>query len=254
MRIYLATTTSGLTKEQRKEVIKCCRPLYLLETFCSGEKRCAMVQNDVGTDNFLLDSGAFSYMNGKTITEKQMEEYIEKYICHIKKYNVKYFFEMDVDCIFGLEKVEIWRKKIENQTGIKSIPVWHKSRGIDYFKQMVNEYDYIAIGGFANGDIKKTEYPLINKMVKYANARGTKVHGLGFTQMKHIYDYPFYSVDSSTWCTGVVRGGYLYYFDGKVMKYDIIKNGKKLNLSKMAMRSFSEWVKFQKYLNTRRVV
>ena len=93
-------------------------------------------------------------MNGKSITEKQMEEYIEKYICHIKKYNVKYFFEMDVDCIFGLEKVEIWRKKIENQTGIKSIPVWHKSRGIDYFKRMVDEYDYIAIGGFANGDIK----------------------------------------------------------------------------------------------------
>ena len=161
---------------------------------------------------------------------------------------------MYVDCIFGLEKVEIWRKKIENQTGIKSIPVWHKSRGIDYFKRMVDEYDYIAIGGFANGDIKKTEYPLINKMIKYANVRGTKVHGLGFTRMKYIYDYPFYSVDSSAWCTGAVRGGHLYYFDGKIMKYDIIKNGKKLNLSIMAMRSFSEWVKFQKYLNTRRVV
>ena len=254
MKIYLATSSSGVKKEQRKEMIKCCRPLYLLETFYSGEKCCAMVQNDVGTDNFLLDSGAFSYMNGKSITEKQMEEYTEKYICHIKKYNVKYFFEMDVDCIFGLEKVEIWRKKIENQTGIKSIPVWHKSRGIDYFKRMVDEYDYIAIGGFANGDIKKTEYPLINKMIKYANVRGTKVHGLGFTRMKYIYDYPFYSVDSSAWCTGAVRGGHLYYFDGKIMKYDIIKNGKKLNLSIMAMRSFSEWVKFQKYLNTRRVV
>lgn len=91
MKIYLATSSSGVKKEQRKEMIKCCRPLYLLETFYSGEKCCAMVQNDVGTDNFLLDSGAFSYMNGKSITEKQMEEYIEKYICHIKKYNVKYF-------------------------------------------------------------------------------------------------------------------------------------------------------------------
>ena len=101
MKIYLATSSSGVKKERRKEMIKCCRPLYLLETFYSGEKCCAMVQNDVGTDNFLLDSGAFSYMNGKSITEKQMEEYIEKYICHIKKYNVKYFFEMDVDCIFN---------------------------------------------------------------------------------------------------------------------------------------------------------
>ena len=45
-----------------------------------------------------------------------------------------------------------------------------------------------GIGGFANGDIKKTEYPLINKMIKYANVRGTKVHGLGFTRMKYIYD------------------------------------------------------------------
>lgn len=50
MRIYLATSTSGVKKEQRKEMIKCCRPLYLLETFYSGEKCCAMVQNDVGTD------------------------------------------------------------------------------------------------------------------------------------------------------------------------------------------------------------
>jgi len=72
MKIYLATSSSGVKKEQRKEMIKCCRPLYLLETFYSGEKCCAMVQNDVGTDNFLLDSGAFSYMNGKSITEKQM--------------------------------------------------------------------------------------------------------------------------------------------------------------------------------------
>lgn len=33
MKIYLATSSSGVKKEQRKEMIKCCRPLYLLETF-----------------------------------------------------------------------------------------------------------------------------------------------------------------------------------------------------------------------------
>ena len=38
MKIYLATSSSGVKKEQRKEMIKCCRPLYLLETFYSGEK------------------------------------------------------------------------------------------------------------------------------------------------------------------------------------------------------------------------
>lgn len=42
MKIYLATSSSGVKKEQRKEMIKCCRPLYLLETFYSGEKCCAI--------------------------------------------------------------------------------------------------------------------------------------------------------------------------------------------------------------------
>lgn len=182
MRVYLAATINGgVTKAQRIEMIKKYPPKYLLETFYEGEKDCLEAMQTVGREGFLLDSGAFSYINGKQITKSDMDNYVKKYICFIKKYDVKYFFEMDVDSIFGIEAVEQWRKQIEIQTGKKCIPVWHKQRGVEYWKKMCKEYDYIAIGGLVIG-AKKQEYPYYKKLIEYAAMRGVKVHGLGFTR------------------------------------------------------------------------
>ena len=204
MRIFLASTYGGMTKTKKIEVIKKYTPKYLLESFYNGEKFCCEAINIVGNQNFLLDSGAFSYMNGKHITKRDMDKYVKKYISFINQYDVKYFFEMDVDSIFGLEAVEQWRKQIETQTSKKCIPVWHKQRGVEYWKSMCREYDYIAIGGLVLG-AKKQEYPFYKKLVEYAALRGIKVHGLGFTKTKLLKEYPFYSVDSSTWSIGVVQ-------------------------------------------------
>lgn len=114
MRVYLAATDGGMTKAQKEEVIKKYPPKYLLETFYKGEKTCCVAMNIVGNENFLLDSGAFSYMNGKHTTKKDMDKYVKKYIYFINQYDVKHFFEMDVDSIFGLETVEQWRKQYRN--------------------------------------------------------------------------------------------------------------------------------------------
>lgn len=57
-----------------------------------GENVCYETVNIVGNQNFLLDSGAFSYMNGKHITKSNMDKYVKKYISFINQYDVKYFF------------------------------------------------------------------------------------------------------------------------------------------------------------------
>ena len=201
MRVFLACTNSVDEKVRRKSK-------YNLESFFGGEKVCLNVLNNCGRDNFLLDSGAFSYMNGQKCTKEILLEYLDRYINFINKYNIKYFFELDVDTIFGIEFVEEMRRKLERETGKKCIPVWHKSRGIDYFKKMVDKYDYIAIGGLAIKHIKQKEYPLIKKMVDYAYERGVKVHGLGFTKTKILEKekWKFYSVDSSSWLSSASRG------------------------------------------------
>lgn len=249
MRIFLAGMSGGMTKEQKAEVISKYPPKYILETFYKGERACLEEIKIVGNENFLLDSGAFSYMNGKQISKNDMDIYVKQYIHFINQYEIKYFFEIDVDTIFGLETVESWRKQIETQTGKKCIPVWHKQRGVDYWKQMCRDYDYIAIGGLVLG-AKKQEYPSYKKLVEYAAIRGIKVHGLGFTKTKILKEYPFYSVDSSTWVAGAVMGKQKHLFqNGIITVHRIDTKGKRLNTNKLCAHNLTQWVLYQKYMD-----
>lgn len=249
MKIFLAATNGGMTRAQRAEVFAKYPPKYILETFYEGEKACRFALHTVGNKNFLLDSGAFSYLNGKQITKNDMDMYVKRYIRFINQYEIKYFFEMDVDSIFGLETVKYWRKQIETQTGKKCIPVWHKQRGVDYWKQMCRDYDYIAIGGLVLS-ARKQEYPSYQKLVEYAAIRGIKVHGLGFTKTKILKEYPFYSVDSSSWMTGAVMGKQKHSFkNGIVVMPRIDTKGKRLNTNKLCAHNLAQWVLYQKYMD-----
>ena len=49
---------------------------------------------------FLLDSGAFTFMNSQK-GKIDFDEYLTRYINFINKYDIKYFFELDVDSIVG---------------------------------------------------------------------------------------------------------------------------------------------------------
>lgn len=254
MRVFLASTTSGMTKEDRTKAFEIGKPLYCLETFFNGENICKKVLNDVGTENFLLDSGAFSYMSGAKCTKEDLIEYMNRYIKFINENHIKYFFELDVDTIFGIKFVEELRKKLERETGKKCIPVWHKGRGIEYWKKMCNEYKYIAVGGLVF-HVKKKEYELIRKMVDYAYKKGVKVHGLGFTKTKELKDYKFYSVDSASFTKAGALGQQLHKFDvggGYILSKKINGNNKKIKLSKLVSHNFIEWCKFQRYMNNRR--
>lgn len=252
MRIYFATSTSGITPELRKKMIAEGKPLYMLETFFNGEKVCKMVLDDVGTDNFLLDSGAFSFMSGAECTKEMLLEYLDRYIAFIKENNVKYFFELDVDTIFGIEFVEMMRRKLENETQRPCIPVWHKGRGVEYWKWMCDNYKYVAIGGLVF-HVKRQEYDSIKKMVDYAYRRGVKVHGLGFTKTKELEDWKFWSVDSASWKKAACLGRQAHFFNGKSIDQRMIDNGnKKVKLYELVAHNFVEWCKYQRYMDSKR--
>ena len=197
--------------------------------------------------NFLLDSGAFTFMSNAKKGNIDWKKYIDGYVDFINRNKVKHFFELDIDCIVGYENVLKIRKYIEEKTGRKCIPVWHKSRGKDEFLKMCEEYDYVAIGGIVSKEITQNEYPYFTWFINEAHKRGAKIHGLGFTNLKGLEKYKFDSVDSTSWTTGN-RFGSVYFFNGKtVVKYDK-KQGQRLADSKaVAVHNFNEWVKFQKY-------
>lgn len=241
-----------MDKKTREEAFQKGKPTYLLETFFSREKTCQKVLNDTTTENFLLDSGAFSYMSGAECTKEQLVQYMDRYIAFINENDVKYFFELDVDTIFGIEFVEYLRKRLEQKTQKKCIPVWHKGRGIEYWKWMCDNYDYVAIGGLVF-HVKKQEYESIRKMVEYARKKNVKVHGLGFTKTQELDRYPFFSVDSASWTKAAALGQRVYFFNGQHMtNRQLQKGNKKVRLSDLVAHNLVEWCKYQRYMDAKR--
>lgn len=199
---------------------------------------------------FLLDSGAFTFMTNSS-KEVDWKEYIENYAQFIKKNDVKYYFELDIDSIVGYDKVKEYTQYLEKLTERKCIPVWHKSRGLDEWIRITKEYDYVAIGGIVTKEIKPIEYKYFNYLLDIAKKNNCKVHGLGFTNLKSLPKYHFYSVDSTSWKSGG-RFGSIYEFKHNKMiqhKKPINTRAKSANgwYDKVELTNFIAWTKLQKY-------
>lgn len=217
---------------------------YILESFFYADEDTEKLIPYFG--DFLLDSGAFTFMSDSK-SHLDWNDYIERYADFINRNKVEKFFELDIDKVVGYEKVKEFRATLERLTGRQCIPVWHKSRGIDEFKRMCDEYKYASIGGIVAKEIKPEQYKAFPAMIAEAHRRGCKLHGLGFTNLSLLPKCPFDSVDSTAWTTGN-RFGFVYQFNGKTMvKHDAPK-GKRLGDSRrVALINYTEWIKFQKY-------
>ena len=200
------------------------------------------------SNKFLLDSGAFTFMNSKKKVASDLDDYVQKYIQFIKSNNVKQFFEMDVDAVRPLSQVEKYRDYIEQSTRQQSIPVWHKSRGIKYFEDMCKDYSYVAVGGIVTKEIPKSKFEVFHKLIQIAHHHGAKIHGLGIGSPTTIKKYAFDSVDSSSWNSCAFGGGHVYQFRNGSIEKVPFNSTKKYDRNKVVRHNFTEWVKFSQYL------
>ena len=240
MKLFLASSSG---KEYLKDELRNC--LYTLESFYYiKDWQIEMIPR---WRDFLLDSGAFTFMASKKGNNIQWDAYIDRYIEFINANQIKLYFELDIDYAVGYDKVKAIRRQLETRTGRQSIPVWHRSRGLEEYKNLCREYSYIAIGGIAIKDIKSSEYRYFYKLLNIAAQQGTKVHGLGFTPPS-IQDYPFYSVDSSSWTTGSRYATIYQFSNGKILSTR--KPEKRLvNYAALDRHNLKQWLKFQHYLD-----
>lgn len=238
MKVFLAGTCS------RPGVFEKNKPLYVLESFYyfrEWQKR-FIKENKM----FLLDSGAFTFMNSFK-GEINWKKYIDQYADFIIKNDINYFFELDIDVLVGYEKVKEYTKYLEQKTKRKCIPVWHKSRGLEEWKRLTREYNYIAIGGFVTKEIKASEYKYLMPLLKIAKKNNCKVHGLGLNNFDTLKKYNFYSVDSTNWLSSA-RFGYVEYFNGeRIIRVKKPKDKKTVHHSIIDNFVVKEWIKFQKY-------
>jgi hypothetical protein len=239
--LYLASPNTGSTYP--RDAGSRSQRLYVLESFFYIQDW--MLPYIKEHWYFLLDSGAFTFMQNKKI-KPDWDEYVQRYAEFIVKNDIKLFFELDIDSVVGLKEVERLRDKLETLTNRRSIPVWHKSRGKEYWLKMATDYDYIAIGGIVSGEITKDEYKYFPALIQLAKERGAKVHGLGFTNLTGLTQYKFHSVDSTAWIYGN-RSGFLQRFNGKTLEKIKAPAGMKMKSRETAIHNFNEWVKFQRY-------
>jgi hypothetical protein len=243
MIVYLAGTN-----KRQLETLK--NPISVLESFAYMKKHQDSIRLLL-QNNFLLDSGAFTFI-GKSKKGIDWNKYVTDYIEFIKQYNIKLYFELDIYSVVGLEKTEQLRNRIEAETGIKSIPVWHIFLGIDYYKKLCEKYNYIAIGASGKHDSKwtRTNPEKLKALVLYAKSKGVKVHGLGYTVLKQLQLIPFHSVDSTTWLNAGKYGEYQKFTGNSIKKIQARNVGMQTIKSKteeMNLHNFNEWVKYQKY-------
>lgn len=198
---------------------------------------------------FLLDSGAYTFLanSKKTVC---WEDYIDRYAEFIKEQNIEHYFELDIDSVIGYENVLKYRKIIEKKTGKRCIPVWHKSRGIEEFRKMCSEYDYVAIGGIVTREIPQDKYKYLPLLIKEAHERGAKVHGLGFTSTNELKRVHFDTVDSTNWSYGRFGHHWIFTINKDIVMYKREEGKHCENVKSLQAHNLLEWKKFQKYAET----
>lgn len=240
MDLYLA----GKHEVKNGNACKTWENLKILESYYYASKNKNFARLVKTSTKILLDSGAFTFIKKRTNID--WDYYLKEYAEFINKHDIKLFFELDIDPIVGLAKVEKMTAKLEELTNKKPIPVWHKNRGKEYYLQMCKNYPYIALGGIALKEIPRKQFEtLFPWFITTAHKYGCKLHGLGYTGNLHLYKFD--SVDSSAWLHGNL-GGYLYNFNPSTKKIEQIKKeGYRVKTFMTALHNFNEWVKYSKY-------
>ena len=231
---------------------KSTKDIYLLSSF--WEHKAGKFGEYVTQEKHILDSGAFSAINDKTGKYKNFDWdlYVKKYIAFIKQTNQKLFFELDIDCVVGLEKVEYYRKQIEDAIGIAPIVCWHANRGSEYWIKCCEEYPYVAIGTTTASDAGKkirANPEILHWFINHAHKNNAKIHGLGFTSTPMLKKLKFDSVDSTTWNIGG-KFGKVCTFSNEWTECREAKPkgaGRVKNVYDLHLFNFEQWVKFQKY-------
>lgn len=239
MKLYLASVIHDYCTEVIDDI-----NTYVLESFYNSEKRYDKYYTE--TKDLLIDSGIYYFASKNKHTD--FNSYCDAYIDFINSHNFNQFFEMDVDNLEGLARAEEYRERIESRTGKQVIPIWHISRGIDYYKGLVKDYPIVGIGAMSTKDLKTKDYHKLIPLIDYAHKYGTKVHGLGFTALKWLPRLKFDSVDSSSWSTGR-RYGVVWGFDKTtgLMRQERPRV-KSWDWRKITRHNYKQWRNFQKYV------
>ncbi len=194
MKLYLATTTID------SALLDCYKSLLCSYHYFKSPKKIQLL-NDTQLDAF-IDSGAFSAFNSGA--EIKLDDYCE----YLKKISPTIY--AGLDDLASPDKSVTNIEYMEREHGLNPIPTFHMNESLDYLIPMVEKYDYIALGGMVYSDNLSNWLIGVWQEI-YRRKPGIKVHGFGLTNQKYIEQYPWYSLDSTSFDRADRYGLVTYY-------------------------------------------
>jgi hypothetical protein len=153
------------------------------------------------------DSGAYSAAtSGSTIKAEEYIEWVERW-----QHRITVCAAPDVigDAV-ATERDTNLMLKAKLKTTV--LPVYHVGEPWEYLEKWSRECDYIALGGMVPYSMQPRFLRAWCKKAFKVMKPGTKVHGFGMTSWDKMIEFPWHSVDSSSW-TSAVRFGQIQLFD-----------------------------------------
>lgn len=204
-------------------------------------------------DDLFLDSWWYSIRNsGLNLSVVDYANFINKYP---DLFNVR--VNMDTGSV---EETLNNQKFLEQETGQKILPVYHRSDLRDNWTKLLEEYcekyDYIGLWWVAwVGLSPKTRHYYLWKSFQIAMKYKTKIHWFWITNMSCLLRYPFYTVDSTSWLQGVkfnqftiFKNGQWYKYTGREYRQKFWLDPAKNNKEWKVWESKKQWEKFNEYI------
>lgn len=166
---------------------------------------------------FFLDSGAYAAWSRGAVVD--LDEYIEFIRANVDQIDVVASLDVipgvpgrprtpwETDSAADQSWANYLRMRAE---GVEALPVYHYGESRKHLDRMLDYgCDYIGVGGLVGtGTDARVEF--LDELFEYlCDADGkprVKTHGFGVTTISLIFDYPWHSVDSTTWVRNSMNG------------------------------------------------
>jgi hypothetical protein len=176
-----------------------------------------------GIANVMIDSGAFTIYNSKTVSKLNLDSYcnyLEDNAHKVEKYVM-------LDVVKDKEKTKANYETMLNRGFNPMFVFTEYDNDWGYVRKAVKNQKHLCVAG---GVTNRGEWMLKRYQDVYKNTKAD-IHGLGFVQYNDIFRLPLHSVDSSSWVQTSQVYGILSYFDNgiKGVAYrDILTRKKKM--------------------------
>ena len=163
--------------------------------------------------HLFLDSGAFSLAKEHTLgtgkvfkgdyermakAGSDIDAYTEAYVKFCDEEGWRFDVYANLDYVQRSAVVWDMQEKLQS-LGLHPIPTIHGDDGLHWVERYIDSgHTYLGVSAGARRGSYAAIFPYLDAVFELAAKHGTKLHGYAMTSPKVIVQYPWYSVDSST--------------------------------------------------------